>query len=285
MGTTRIGWIGLGNMGIPMAKRIVQNGFDLKVYNRNKSREDSLISSGAAAASSPKELLEITDIVFITVSDDKAIDELFSGELGLLAATGVTGKIIVNMSTVSPGISKKYASLLQEQQNSYLDAPVSGSIKQAIEGQLVIMVGGNQEIYDKVKPVFDILGKLSRLVGSTGAGNSAKLAINVLLGLVAQGLSETLIFARQHGIKSEDILELIDNSALGNVFMKIKGNALLNENFNAIFALKHIAKDLRLAKNEGLNTPLGEVAYETFQSAEKTYGEQDIIAIIKHLEL
>ena len=162
------------------------------------------------------------------------------------------------MSTVSPGISREMASLCDLQGNHYLDAPVSGSVKQAEDGQLVIMVGGIESLLEKVKPIFENLGRLTLLVGSTGAGNMAKLAINILLAFHAQGLAESVLFARRNNIKTEDMITLINNSAMSNVFAKIKGDAIIQNNYKAAFALKNIAKDLRLAKGEGLATPLGE---------------------------
>jgi 3-hydroxyisobutyrate dehydrogenase len=208
---------------------------------------------------------------------------LFEGTDGLLNDQA-SGKIIINMSTVSPGISKEMAALCERQGNHYIDAPVSGSVKQAEDGQLVIMAGGQKKVFEKVEPILNKLGKLSMLVGDHGAGNTAKLAINTLLAFHAQGLAEAAVFARDHAIDLQDLFTLINNSALGNVFAKIKGEAILNNNYQAVFALKHIAKDLRLAKEEGLHSPLAAVALNTFQQAESKLGEEDIIAIIKQLQ-
>ncbi len=282
MDVKNIGWIGLGKMGIPMAQKLVQAGYTVTVYNRSKEKEEALRSLGASSAESPAQLMQQAELIFLMVSDDQATREIFTSDQGLLSAQA-TGKVIINMSTVSPGISKDMAHLCQEQQNHYLDAPVSGSVKQAEEGQLVIMVGGEENIFVQVKPILMQLGKLAMRVGNTGGGNTAKLAINTLLGFYAQGLAEVLIFALQHGIHAHDLLTLIGNSALGNIFTKLKGDAILANNFQPAFALKHIAKDLRLAKQEGANTPLAKVVQNTFQEAESTLGEQDIIAIIKHL--
>jgi len=217
------------------------------------------------------------------VSDDKAIRDIFTGTNGLLSA-GVSTKIIINMSTVSPEISKEMAALCHELGNHYMDAPVSGSVKQAETGTLVVMAGGEEDIFRQVKPILDHLSKLTIHVGSHGAGNSAKLAVNTLLGIMSQGLAEVVLFAQDNGIKTEDLLDIVSNSAMGNVYMKIKGDAILQNNFQAAFALKHIAKDLRLAKQSGLKSPLGETIFKTFQEAEGEYGEEDIIAVIKKLE-
>jgi 3-hydroxyisobutyrate dehydrogenase len=283
MNNIKIGWIGLGNMGGPMSQRLINAGYSVTVYNRSKGKEEALKLMGAAVASSPRLLMEQVNVIIIMVTDDHAIREIFTGDYGLLSSKTTSGKIIINMSTVSPGISKEMASLCSREGNHYLDCPVSGSVKQAEEGQLVIMVGGDETILEKAKPIFEYLGKLTLLVGSTGAGNTAKLAINTLLAFHAQGLAETVVFARNNGIKTEDLITLINNSAMGNVFAKIKGDAILQNNYKAAFALKHIAKDLRLAKQQGLETPMGETAFQTFQQAEPTLGEEDIISIIKHI--
>jgi len=266
-----------------MSQQLINAGYDIRVFNRSKEKEEALKARGATSLPSPAELLQQSDVVIIMVSDDQAIREIFTGHQGLLSAK-VEGRILINMSTVSPGISKEMASLCEDRSNYYIDAPVSGSVKQAEEGQLVIMVGGEEKVFQKVRPILERLGKLALRVGATGAGNAAKLAMNTLLGFHAQGLAEAVVFARQNKISPEDFITLVNNSALGNVFTKIKGDAIIKKNYQAAFALKHIAKDLRLAKAEGLATPLGEVAFETFQQAEPALGEEDIIAIIKQID-
>lgn len=282
MSTTKIGWIGLGKMGIPMSQQLVKAGYPVSVYNRSKGKEDILRSIGATTASTPALLLQQNEVIIIMVSDDKAIADIFNGEDGLLSAN-TNGKIIINMSTVSPAISRQMAELCEKQDNHYLDAPVSGSVKQAEEGTLVIMAGGNESAFEQAKPVLEKIGRLAMRVGETGAGNTAKLVINTLLGIHAQGLAEAVVFAQQNGIAATDLLTLINNSALGSPFIKIKGDAINNDNYSAAFALKHIAKDLRLAKDLGLSTPLGEAAFTTFQRAETTLGDEDIIAVIKEI--
>jgi 3-hydroxyisobutyrate dehydrogenase len=284
MNTTKIGWIGLGRMGTPMSKQLIKAGYHVTVYNRSKSKEEALKLLGVTAAPSPGLLIQKAEVIIIMVSDDTAIREIFTSDEGLLS-TKTTRKIIINMSTVSPAISKEMASLCSQQGNHYLDAPVSGSVKQAEDGQLVIMAGGEETIFEKVKPIFDHLGKLAMLMGSAGAGNTAKLVINTLLAFQAQGLAEAVVLARRNEISIADFITLISNSSLGNVFIKIKGDAIIQNNYKAAFALKHIAKDLRLAKDIGLNTPMGETVFKTFQQAEPVLGEEDIIAIVKQIGL
>ncbi|MDP4281075.1 MAG: NAD(P)-dependent oxidoreductase [Bacteroidota bacterium] len=281
---TKIGWIGLGRMGIPMSMRLVNAGYPVTVYNRTKGKEGMLTSQGALVASSPSELMEKTDVIVIMVSDDKAIRDIFLGKDGLLIPKGISGKIIINMSTVSAEISVEMAGLCRESGNHYLDAPVSGSIKQSETGTLVVMAGGEEDIFNQVKPVLDNLSKLAIRVGTTGSGNTMKLAVNLLMGIISQGLSEAAIFTQNHRLEISDLFNVINNSAIGSTYMKIKGDAILQNNYKAAFALKHITKDLRLAKKAGLNTPLGNKVLECYQKAEPELAEEDIISIIKALQ-
>jgi 3-hydroxyisobutyrate dehydrogenase len=283
MNTTKIGFIGLGIMGTPMSLNLIKAGFPVTVYNRSPGKEEALRAQGASLAASPAALIEENEVIIIMVTDDVAIKHLFIAEHGLLSVKA-SGKTIINMSTVSPGISREMAGLCKQQGNEYIDAPVSGSVKQAESGQLVIMAGGERSAFGQIKPILDYLGKLNLFVGSVGAGNTAKLAINTLLAIQAQGLAEATVFARDNGIELKDLFEMINNSAIGNAFIKIKSTLILEENYQPAFALKNIVKDLRLAKAEGLNSPLANVAYDTYKQAEPTYGEEDIMAIIKQVD-
>ena len=146
------------------------------------------------------------------------------------------------------------------------------------------MTGGDAETFEQAKPILEKIGRMVMLVGDTGAGNTAKLVINTFLAIQAQGIAEAVAFAQQNGIQETDLMTLINNSALGSAFIKIKGDAIVNKNFNALFSLSNIAKDLRLAKDLGLSAPLGQVAYQTFQDAEPTLGNEDVIAVYKHIK-
>ncbi len=278
----KIGWIGLGKMGVPMVQNLVKDGYQVLVYNRSLGKSKEIEGENILVSTSIADLVVDCEMIFLMVSDDQAIEELFETEDGLLASSPV-GKIFINMSTVSPTISKKIAAKCINNNSYYLDAPVSGSVKQATDGTLVIMVGGDPVAFKKVEPVFGALGKLAMNIGESGAGNVAKLAINTLLSFHAQGLAEAISFAQERGIAAKDLTELINNSAIGNIFMKIKGDAILQNNFQPAFALKHIVKDLRLAKAEGLDSPLGNAALQSFEKAESEYGNDDIIAIYKAL--
>ncbi|MBD1366277.1 NAD(P)-dependent oxidoreductase [Mucilaginibacter sp. ZT4R22] len=282
MEKTTIGWIGLGLMGTPMSQQLIKAGYPVTVYNRNKDKEAALKEQGADTAATPAQLIAQANMVIIMVTDDKAINEIFHGQHGLLS-TNTTGKVIINMSTVSPAISKEIAAACAEQGNAYLDAPVSGSVKQAETAQLVIMVGGDAAAFERVKPVLETIGKSATLIGEVGAGNVAKLAINTLLSIHAQGLAEAVVLAKQNGIAPEILLNLLNNGALANPFMKIKGDTILNDNYSAAFSLNNIVKDLKLAQGIGLSSPLGEAALKTYAAAQAEFGGEDLIAVIKQV--
>lgn len=279
-----IGWIGLGNMGVLIAKNLLKAGYKVAVYNRTKEKEQVLLQAGASSAPSPHALWQHCDIVFTMVSDDGAVKEIFEGEQGLLSSPPA-GKLAIDMSTVSPATSRYLAEECQKKSIEFLDAPVSGSVKPAQEGSLVIMVGGAAKVYQTAKPLFDVIGKLSMHLGDHGAGSSAKLAINYFLAVTIHGLAETVLFARQQGIRTEDMLKVINEGALANAITKGKSINILQHEYSAAFPLKHLAKDLRLAHQNGLDMPLAEPVVNSFQNALKDgLGEEDVMAIFKYLD-
>ena len=285
MNQTKIGWIGLGNMGTPMATNLLKAGFTMTVFNRTSSKTKSMVDAGAAEVSAPANLFETCDLVVSMVSNDDAVKQLYLGENGLLSSVHTKDKIAIDMSTISPDTSRLIAASCKEKGVNFLDAPVSGSVKPAQDGTLIIMVGGDHAVYEKAKPIFDILGKLAIHLGENGMGSAAKLAINFFLGLNIQGIAETVLFAKEKGISAENMLTIINEGACGSGNSHLKSSNILNNNFTAAFALKHLAKDLRLAKEAGLHTPLLSPLFTTYQNAEKEgLGNEDVIAVMKYLE-
>ncbi|MGN7471839.1 NAD(P)-dependent oxidoreductase [Brevibacillus sp. SAFN-007a] len=279
-----VGWIGLGKMGIPMAGNLLAAGYDVRVWNRTPDKAAPLVSLGAKQVASLPRLAEECDVLFTMVSDDDAVTAIYTGADGVLSAR-VSGKLAIDMSTIAPETSRFLAKQAQKAGLRFLDAPVSGSVGPAKEAQLVIMVGGEQADYDEAKPLLDKLGKAALYLGPNGAGTSAKLAINLLLGITVQGVSETLLFARSLGIETEQMLEIISQSAVGTPLIRGKAASILADDYPAAFALKHMAKDLRLAREAGVSTPLAESAQATYRHAlEEGLGELDLMAILRHLQ-
>jgi 3-hydroxyisobutyrate dehydrogenase len=305
MTSKKIGWIGLGNMGVPMVKNLLKAGFEVTVFNRTAAKAAPLQEAGARLAASPAALWEVADTIITMVADDAALQQIHQGAEGLLAgagkgvggsgggrpageggggASGGGGGTVIDMSTVSPATSRELAAKLAAKGVDYLDAPVAGSVKPAELGQLVIMVGGKKEVYEKAVPIFEKLGKVHFHLGGQGSGNNAKLAINTLLAFNMQGLAESVLFASEHGIQPEAMLAIIGESALANPITKMKTTNLLQANYQPAFALKHLAKDLRLAQGQGLHTPGGEAMHDSYQQAlAQGWGDKDISAIFPFL--
>lgn len=279
-----VGWIGLGNMGVPMAGNLLAAGYDVSVWNRTPDKAAPLVALGAKQVASLPRLVEECDVLFTMVSDDEAVKAIYTGADGVLSAR-VSGKLAIDMSTIAPETSRFLAEQAKKAGLRFLDAQVSGSVGPAKEAQLVIMVGGEKADYDEAKPLLDKLGKAAIYLGPNGAGTSAKLAINLLLGITVQGVSETLLFARSLGIETEQMLEIISQSAVGTPLIRGKAASILADDYPAAFALKHMAKDLRLAREAGVSTPLAESAQATYRQAlEEGLGELDLMAILRHLQ-
>ena len=280
-----IGWIGLGNMGTPMVKNLVKAGFDVTVYNRSADKSAALRKEvNIKIAPSPAALLATSDVIFTMLSDDHAVKQVYEGENNVFSETPGKELTMVDMSTVSPETTLYLAGLCAEKGISYLDAPVAGSVKPAEEAQLVIMVGGDEQVYAKVKPAFDVLGKMSVYLGENGKANVAKLSVNLMLGVVAQGLAEAVIFARKNGLTAEQLLPLINASAVGGGLTRMKTENIINNDYKPAFALKLLEKDIRLATENGMDTPVGQSLYTTLQAANaKGHGDEDMISVLKYL--
>lgn len=280
----KIGWVGLGTMGTPMVKNLLAKGFPVCVYNRTREKEKELIKLGATSAESLQQLSQVSEVVITMITDDEAVEQVYNSEHGLLNNPS-SGTLMIDMSTVGTQISKRLAKNCVDKGVRFLEAKVSGSVKPAEEGQLVIMAGGAPEDYQNALPIFEVLGKRSFLMGEVGIASAAKLCLNYFLALTFQGLSETVLFAQRENIDKEAMLNLINESALGSGITRLKSQAILSNDFSPAFALKHITKDLRLVQKEGMNFPLFRPLLASYQSASKAgYGEKDAISIIGFLD-
>lgn len=278
----KLGWVGLGNMGVPISMNLLKAGYSVTVFNRTASKTTELVAAGAVQAKSLEELIQENDVIFTMVSDDEAVKDLyFSNKLLELAKPG---QVFIDMSTVSPATSKVLYTAAKDKGIGFIDAPVSGSVAPAKEGTLLVLAGGEEETYNKVKNLFEPIGKMSIYLGESGSGSNAKLAINLLLGITVQGIAESVLFAEQQGIKLADMLTIINESAVGTAISKMKTPAILEDEYPAAFALKHMAKDLRLAKETGELNAIGNSAHHTYQEAlANQLGDLDVMAVMKEL--
>jgi 3-hydroxyisobutyrate dehydrogenase len=285
MGT--LGWIGLGHMGTPMATNLVAAGYKVNAYNRTLEKTDVLAQAGATILNSPKEIVEQSDVIFIMLTDGNAIRSVLTRKDGVLDAIQ-PGKVVVDMSTISPEDSMSFAKLVSERGGQYLDAPVSGSVPAAKGRQLVILVGGDKAAMDTCQPYFEALGKETIHFGSSGKGSSAKLTINLLLSIMTQGYAEALLFAEKSDVDKEKVIDMISKSALNSTFFQLKKGMFTANEYPSAFMIGLMSKDLGLIKAEAdrLETvlPLAEVTNATFRSAkENGKAELDIAAVLVEL--
>ncbi|RME65126.1 MAG: NAD(P)-dependent oxidoreductase, partial [Nitrospirae bacterium] len=266
----KVGFIGLGIMGLPMARNILKGGYPLVVYNRTPKKAEPLKTEGAEVAGSPKALAEASQVIVIMVTGPEAIDDILHKPEGLLEAD-LKGKIVVNMSTVSPSYTEKLNETLRERSAVFVDAPVSGSKKPAEEGTLVILASGPEERVKELEGLFLTMGKKVVYCGEVPMGSRMKLAINLLLGAMMASLSEALNFAEKMGIGRELFLDTVLAGPLGCGLFNIKKEMLLKGEYPTQFPLKHMLKDLRFALQEadssGASVAVGHSIFQLYRQA------------------
>jgi 3-hydroxyisobutyrate dehydrogenase len=287
----RLGFIGLGGMGSRMAGRLLADGYDLTVYNRQRERTGPLQQRGARVAAMPRDLAAGADIVLSCVADDAAVEAVMSGSDGALTAAR-PGTIFIEMSTVSPATSQRLYEAARRKQVSVLDAPVSGSTPQAEQGQLLIFVGGEQAVYDRCRTILAILGKESYYLGPAGSGTAMKLCVNTLLGLGIQALAEAIALGLKAGLQRERFLTALGETAVLSPSQKSKLEYARKGTYPATFPLRLMFKDFGLILKSAmeLSVPMPAtaaaqqicVAEHTRQSAAGS--DEDFAAVIRAME-
>lgn len=273
-----IGWIGLGNMGNPMAINLLKSGYSVFIYCRNQEKKDLVSQHQAIAVYRLDDLVEQTDVIFLTLPDDAVVQQTITQLLDF----NLSGKTFINSSTISPALAVHLAQALLAKGAFYLDAPVSGSVKPAQEGTLSFLIGGDLTDYQRCIPLFEVLGKHHYYLGTSGAGSKAKLAINYYMSVVIQGLAETVLFAEKNGISRDLMTSIINDGACGSGISRTKTPALLSDKYPAAFPLKFMLKDIRLAQLEGWDTPLLQTVENTYnQAAQQGLSEEDLMAVIQ----
>ncbi|GAA7225110.1 NAD(P)-dependent oxidoreductase [Helicobacter pylori] len=280
----KIGWIGLGAMGTPMATRLRDAGLKISVYNRTESKAVSLKEKGVAVYTNPIDLAAKVDLVFTMLSDKTAIDAVLVPKFW----EQMSEKIVVNMSTIAPLESLSLEKTAQKHQVTYLEAPVSGSVGAAKAGALLILAAGKKEVVAQLKPVFAHLGSQTFYLGKVGQGTGAKLSINSLLAQMGVAYSEALLLAKHLGVDAESFLQIIGQSGMNSPLFQAKKGMWLQDSYPAAFSLKLMLKDIRLANNEAgeaIELPFLSKAQELYSQAEKSgLGEMDMAAVYHYLE-
>lgn len=282
----RVGFVGMGIMGRPMAENIAKAGYGVGVYNRTPLPPDSL--TGLAIHTTPLELAREYDVLVTMVTGPEALDALFWGPDGMAAALG-PGKTVVNMSTVPPAYTEALAQKVSALGAVFIDAPVSGSKVPARQGSLVILAGGPRPAVEALEPLLLAMGKKVVYCGEAPGGTMMKMAVNLLLAAMMSGLAEMLTFGQAGGLGRETMLEVVLGGPLNCELFKLKEAMLLSDTFQAQFPLKHMAKDLKFVTDTAyaLNCP-APGAFANLQlfslGMAKGLGELDFAAVMQVLE-
>lgn len=269
IGSQRIGWIGTGNMGFPMAARLAKAGHDVTAWNRTRSKAEPLGAYGGSVADAITELSD-RDIVFTMVADPRTLLAVTVEDGGLLTVPGKAPKILIDSSTVDVATSTRVRETAAAVGTRFLAAPVSGNGKVVKAGMLSLAVSGDRSAYDDALPVLEKLGKGVTYVGEGESARIVKIAHNVLLGVVTQSLAEITVLAEKGGISRHAFLDFINNSVMGSVFTRYKSPAFVNLDFTPTFTPPLLRKDLDLGlaagRELGVPMPVAAATREAVQA-------------------
>lgn len=253
----KVGFVGLGIMGKPMARNLIKAGYELTVHSRSRPPVDELASDGARVAESAEACAKGMDAVITMLPDSPDSEEVILGEHGVLAGAGAATTVI-DMSSIAPVVSQKIAAACEAKSVDFLDAPVSGGEPGAIAGQLAIMVGGKKEVFDRAASIFETLGKSHVLCGGYGAGNTTKLANQIIVAANIEAVGEALVLSRKAGLDPNVVFEAIRGGLAGSNVLNAKGPMMIEGNFEPGFRIRLHQKDLANALLTGkeLDVPL-----------------------------
>lgn len=286
----RVGFLGLGIMGGPMAQHLIDAGHDVAVWSHTSAKAEQMASTSprATAYTSPAELAAAADVIFLCVGDTAMSEKVTLGTGGLIEGAR-PGTVVADCSTIAPSYARRAAEVLKTKQVHFLDAPCTGSKPGAVNGTLTFMVGGDPEIYEKVKPLFQAMGKLIYYCGSTGLGLHAKLTQNLVLSNLLQAFNEGMVLATKAGVDPNLMLEILDNSAAKSGLVSFKAPFVFRRDFSTNFSVRWMHKDVGLmletGQELGVPLPLTGLTRQMMQFAiSEGYGEEDICSTIKVLE-
>ena len=288
MGDKSVGFVGLGIMGKPMVRNLMAAGYSLTVYDVVGSAMEEMVTEGAAGASSAREAAEASAVTITMVPDSPQSEAAILGPDGVLEGTP-NGNGIIDMSSIAPGTSQKIGAACDAAGVVFLDAPVSGGEPKAIDGTLAIMVGGSQDVFDRYTGLLDVLGGSVVLCGGYGAGNTTKLANQIIVAINVEAVSEALVLARKAGLDPNVVYEAIKGGLAGSTVLDAKGTMMMAGDFTPGFRVKLHQKDLNNAlitgKELGVPLPVTALVQQMLGSLmNQGKGEMDHAAIANFIE-
>ncbi|MBA2442958.1 MAG: 2-hydroxy-3-oxopropionate reductase [Rubrobacter sp.] len=284
----KIGFIGLGIMGRPMARNLMGAGYELVVYNRSPEKARELADEGAAAAGSPREVAESCGTVITMLPDSPEVEEVLAGEGGVFEGLR-EGSLVVDMSTISPVVTRELAEEARKRGASMLDAPVSGGEPGAVGGTLSIMVGGEEGDFERARPLLDVLGGTVTHVGEVGAGQVVKACNQVVVALTIEAVSEALVLGSKAGVDPAKVLDVLSGGLAGNKVMEAKREHFLGHDFEPGFKVELHHKDLGIAlatgREYGVPLPVTAIVDQMLEESKaKGRGGRDHSALLALLE-
>jgi len=284
----KIGFIGIGVMGKSMVKRLMQSGYEVSIYTRTKEKAFSLIEEGARWGNNVAEVAKQSNVMITMVGYPIDVEEVYFGPYGIIE-NATPGTYLIDMTTSKPSLAKRIYKEAKKRGLYALDAPVSGGDIGARDGTLAIMVGGDQEAFQHVKPIFNKLGKNIVYQGEAGSGQYTKMCNQIAIASNMIGVCEALAYAQKVGLKPENVLKSIESGAAGSWSLSNLSPRMLNQDFKPGFYIKHFIKDMSIAlesaKEMGLMTPGLELAKSLYEQLEKqgeeNSGTQALIKLYK----
>ena len=275
--TERIGFIGMGLMGVPMGENLADAGYPLTVWNRTPGRAKTLLEAGATEASSPSDVASRSDIIITMVSDSEDVAAVVAGPNGIIEGVE-SGAVVIDMSTISPKTSIALAEQLKAKGVQLLDAPVTGGVAGAQAGTLSILVGGEKSAFDRALPVFEKMGANITHVGPSGAGHTTKLANQILAAGCMAGISEALVFAKKAGLDLDTWFKAVENGAGASWHLSNMAPKIIDGDFSAGYMVKHHQKDLRLiletAGENAVAVPMTALVAQLYRAVQAEGGEE-----------
>ena len=245
----KIGWIGTGVMGGPMAGHLQKAGHELSVYNRTKLRAMPLVNNGAAWCDTPAQVVQQSEIIFTMLGHPEDVKSTYFGEIGILGSKGPL-RIVVDMTSSQPTLARSIYEEAAKLQIASLDAPVSGGDVGAREAILAIMVGGKKEIFEEVLPLFEVMGKTISFMGGPGAGQHTKVCNQILVAGTMIGVCESLLYASKLGLDSQSVIDIVEKGAAGSWSISNLGRRIAKGDYNPGFFVEHFIKDMGIALQE-----------------------------------
>ncbi len=266
----KIGFIGLGVMGRSMCANLMKAGHELYIYTRTKSTADDAVKNGAVWCETPKDVAEKSDVIFAIVGFPKDVEEVFLSDNGIIAGAS-EGNIIVDMTTSKPTLAQKIYEEAKKKGISSMDAPVSGGDVGAKNGTLAIMIGGDKETYEKILPLYEVMGKNIAYMGKAGAGQHTKMSNQILIAGTMIGVVESLLYAYKAGNNLQEVIDVIGSGAAGCWSINNLGPRIVKGNFDPGFFIKHFVKDMGIALHEAnlmnLSLPGLALVYQFYKAA------------------